>query len=384
MSNSRKRRRASSKATIGHLLPWPSIGGVEVATLRIIKATSADFRHVAFCIRGSSELAAACEQAGAEVAFYHPPEPSLRHGWRYMRESMLVAKELRQRAVDLAHCSEIKAVYHNSLASTLARVPLISHVRCRYPELSLRDRLTYRPVKHFVFVSHDSRRQFALKLKDVDTSVLYDGFDFPSHSVDVAAVRADLGVPAGPLIGMVARVNPQKDYDTLVDAAAVVAASRPDAHFIVVGDHSIVELNRSHYDHVCRRLEQAGIRERFTFTGFRSDVSRILAALDIFVLCTHREGLPLSILEAMAHGKPVIATSVDGIPELITHGSTGLLHEHKNSAELAALILSCLNDPEMAQTIGQAGRAHCRQHFSAAAFAANAAALYRGFLANVS
>lgn len=373
---------AARKPTIAHLLPWPTIGGVEVATIRLIEATRHEFRHVAFCLPESPDLRAACQQAGAEVTTYLPPEPTVRQLARFYRESRLVADELKRQRVDLIHCSDIKAAYHNSLAALLAGKPLISHVRSQCSTLDRRERLTFLPVKHFVFVSEDARRGFALKLQPKRTHILYDGVSFSEeHTAAPSPIREQLGVPQGaPLIGMVARLNPVKDYDTLAAAAALVLAKRPDARFVVIGDNAIVDLNRKHYAYVHQRLVELGIERSFIFTGHRSDVAEIVAALDLFVLCSHREGLPLSILEAMAMGKPVIATSVGGIPEVITHGVTGLLHAHKNSDELAGHILSCIEDPERARRLGQAGRQHCHHAHSAEVFARNAVALYKELL----
>jgi len=373
----------AGKPTIAHFLPWDSIGGVEIATLRIIEATRDQFCHVTFCKQGALELKQACEKAGAVVVSYVPPEPSLRHGLRYLRQSLTVAQEMRRLRVNLAHCSETKATYHNSLAGFLARVPMITHVRSRYPEISLRDRLGFLGVAGYVFVSQDSRRQFALKIPDSKARVLYDAVDItePQEPSVSKALREQLGVRDGvTLVGMIARVNPQKDYDTLAAAAATVLAKRTDVQFLVVGDNSVVALNREHYRHVNQRLVDLGIADRFIFTGFRSDVARIVSALDLFVLCTHREGLPLSILEAMALGKPVIATSVDGIPEVIKDGVTGYLHGHQRSDELADAILKCIEHPELAKKVGDAALEHCRLTYNSQVFTANVSQIYREFL----
>ena len=371
-----------NKPTIAHMLPWPSIGGVEVATLRLMAATRGEFRHVAFCISGSDPLGEACREVGAEVVGYEPPEPSLRHGGRYLRASRLVADELRRQRADLVHCSEIKATYHCSLAALLARVPLISHVRSRYSVVSLREKLTFLPVRRFVFVSNDTRRHFGLKVGDKRASVLYDGISFPNEPIEPVGLRREMEVAENTsLVGMVARLNPQKDYDTLVEAAALVLAQRPAARFVVIGDNSRVELNRIHFAHVAARLQTLGIADRFFFTGFRADVPGLVEDLDIVVLCTHREGLPLSLLEAMGQGKPVIATDVDGVPELVSHGITGLLHAHGDARGLAAMILQCLADPAYARVLGQAAQRHIREHFNQDIFARNAAELYRHVLA---
>jgi glycosyltransferase involved in cell wall biosynthesis len=218
---------------------------------------------------------------------------------------------------------------------------------------------------------------------DEKARVLYDAVDVVAQEDEatVQALRGSLGVAANvPLIGMIARVNPQKDYDTLADAAALVLAKRPDVQFLVAGDNAIVELNRTHYAHVSARLKELGIAEKFVFTGFRTDVAQIVAALDVFVLCTHREGLPLAILEAMALGKPVIATAVDGIPEVIEQGVTGFLHDHENSRQLADAILLCIEKPALAKRIGEAAQEHCRRTYNSHVFTANVAQIYHDFL----
>ncbi|HVG27014.1 MAG TPA: glycosyltransferase [Acidobacteriaceae bacterium] len=371
----------TSALTIAHLLPWPSLGGVEIATIRLIATTAHLFRHVTFCIRGSADLIAACEGAGASVVEYTPPEPSLRHFPRFRRESERVAEELRRSGAQIAHCSETKAAYHNSLAALMARVPLITHVRSRYSTVPFRERLTLLPVKRYVFVSEDSRRQFAVKVPDRKASVLYDAVAVPDERVDVAAVREELGLASGaPVVGMVARVNPQKDYFTLAEAAVKVLERRPETRFVVVGDNAEVELNRRHYGEVRARLQQMGIEASFLFTGFRSDIPRLVAAMDVFVLSTHREGLPLSILEGMGMGKAVVATAVDGIPEVITDGVTGLLHAHQDSEGLAAAILECIEDPAKARAMGEAARELVRTKYNPEVYAENVERIYREVL----
>lgn len=372
------------RPTVAHLLPWPSIGGVEVATLRLIRATSERFRHVAFCIEGSPEIEGAFREGGVEVISYRPPEPSLLHGYRFYEESRAVAEKLRAAGADLAVCTEIKAAYHNSLAAVLAGVPLISHVRSRFSTVSVRERLTFLPVKRFVFVSKDSRRQFGVKTTDKRARVLYDAVPFTEIPESGDEVRKEFGVPPGaPLVGMVARVNPQKDYDTLAEAAAKVVSERPDVRFLIVGDNALVELNRQHYAKVRERLVSLGVSDNFIFTGFREDVPRLISAMDVFVLCTHREGLPLVILEAMGMGKPVIATAVDGIPEVITDKATGLLHAHEDSAGLAEAILQFVRRPEYATEVARAACEHVRATYSAEAFASNVIRIYSELLPEV-
>lgn len=105
-------------------------------------------------------------------------------------------------------------------------------------------------------------------------------------------------------------------------------------------------------------------------------MARLMAAMDLFVLSTHREGFPLSILEAMAMGKPVVATAVGGIPEIVTHGVTGYMHQHGNSKELADALLRLMDNPEEARSIATSARENVLKNFSRQKFADEIAETY--------
>jgi glycosyltransferase involved in cell wall biosynthesis len=149
---------------------------------------------------------------------------------------------------------------------------------------------------------------------------------------------------------------------------------------LIVGDYSQSELNRKHYEEVKRLLAARHLTSHFIFAGHREDVSRMIAAMDIFVLSTHTEGLPLVVLEAMTHAKPVAATAVGGVPEIISDGETGLLHQHQDADDLAAHILSLLQNQERAAHLGKAGRQFVKANFSKELFASNIVNLYHELL----
>jgi glycosyltransferase involved in cell wall biosynthesis len=118
------------------------------------------------------------------------------------------------------------------------------------------------------------------------------------------------------------------------------------------------------------------VLDAFLFTGFRTDVARLMRAFDVFVLSTHFEGLPLVVLEAMAMGLPVVATAVNGIPEVIDRDEVGLLFPHEDSAALARHLVALLTDPARAASVGAAGREAVRERFGTEAFARNVTRLY--------
>jgi len=371
--------RSGRKLTVAHIMPWSGIGGVEVATLRMTDASRDHFRHVAFCLHDAIALRNSFEKAGIETIAYSPPEPSLRHVGRYFKESLIVARQIRQAKADIVHFADEKAAYHNSLAAFLARSRTVCHIRTTIPHFNLRQRLCLLPVHSFVFVSKEAKRSFALSLPDNKARVIYDWAEVSNADMTEsnAVVRRELGVPHDcKLIGMVARVAPVKDYFTLASAAAEVLRRYPNTRFVIVGDNSLVELNRQHYSEVVQELNKLGIADKFIFTGHRSDVSRLISAMDISVLCSHREGFGLCLVESMAMGKPVVATLVGGTPEIVTENVTGFLHRHGNSKELADALLRLINNPEEARRMGATAREHVLQNFSRQRFADEIARTY--------
>jgi len=375
------KRTKDGTVTIAHVMPWSGMGGVEIATLRLVAATRDRFRHVAFCLADADDLRARFEEMGVEVVTYVAPTPSIRHWSRYYGESQAVARLLRGVGANVVHFAEIKAALHNSLAGLLARCSLVCHVRVSHPHISLRDRLCLLPIDVYVFVSQEAKETFGLPLPAAKARVIYDAVTMPELEIEreAEAVRAELGVaPEETIVGMVARVSPQKDYFTLADAAVKILERFPATRFLVVGDNSLVPLNREHYDAVKTRLDALGIFDRFLFTGHRTDVMRLTCAMDICVLSTHREGFPLSILETMSLAKPMVATSVGGIPEIVKPGVTGYLHEHGDSEGLAAALCRLMESPAEAQRIGLACREVIRSEFGVAKYVDQIATLYRG------
>jgi glycosyltransferase involved in cell wall biosynthesis len=365
--------------TVAHFMPWSGMGGVEIATLRLVEATRGQFRHVAFCLPDAVAPRDAFERLGIETVTYTPPVPSLRHASRFYRESKAVARQIREVGADIVHFADEKAANHNSLAAFLAGVRMVCHLRVSNPHLDWRKRLCLLPVHRFIFVSKEAKQSFAVSVPDRKSRVIYDAVEVPAAEMpeSAAVARRELGVPDGcVVVGMVARVSRQKDYFTLADAAVEILGKHPRTRFLVVGDNSLVELNRTHYAEVAARLNELCIADRFIFTGHRDDVPRLIAAMDICVLCTHREGFPLSILEAMAMGKPVVATNVGGIPEIVRPGATGYLHQHGNSKELAAAVLSLIDNPEEARRMGETAREDVRQNHSRQKFADEIAKTY--------
>lgn len=368
---------------IGHVLPSTTvIGGTEHATVRIARAVApAGFESVAFCIEGNPIASRFFVGEGLAVSSFTAVEPSIHRPLPYLRAARELARNFRHQRIDLVHCADVLSAHYTALAGRLARLPVLCHVRNRHDDISRRDRLFLCPVDRWIFVSHDTWRHFSVKVNPCNGHVVYDGIDRRGPDVHSGhSVRREFAVSDDALvIGMVARVAQQKDFLTLARAARRIVARHPRARFLIVGDVGEPG-HREHFDMIRSALAELGLTETFIFTGHRRDVARLISAMDVFVLCTHFEGLPLVLLEGMAQGKPTIATAVDGIPEIITHGETGLLHRHGADEELAHLIATVLDDPELGMRLGKAGRTSVETFWTTERFGRDMVAQYGAML----
>jgi glycosyltransferase involved in cell wall biosynthesis len=198
-----------------------------------------------------------------------------------------------------------------------------------------------------------------------------NGIALPSFNRTVnPALKATLSKGAGhPIVSMVARLEPRKGQRYLIEAAAQV----PEATFVFIGDGP----DRAALEAQARAQ---GVADRVLFLGYREDIPDVLACCNLLVLPSFAEGMPLSILEAMAAGKPVIASAIGGTDEAVVHGETGLLVPPAKPSALAKAIQTVLSDPDLARRLGAAGRERAYQKFSAETMVGNVSRAYEEIL----
>jgi glycosyltransferase involved in cell wall biosynthesis len=236
----------------------------------------------------------------------------------------------------------------------------------------LKQRLVGSCVDRYVAVSEDMARTLRAALdSERKVRVIHNGVALDPPAMASASLRAALSpTPDRPLVLTVARLHPQKGLAYLLSAATCV----PNAVFLVAGDGP----QRGALEAESRRL---GLGERVIFLGHRGDVPALLACCDLFVLPSLFEGLPVSVLEAMAAGKPVIATAIGGTDEAVVHGETGLLVQPGDPVALAEAINVLLADISLADRFGTAGRARVEREFSAEVMVDRVTLLYDEVLA---
>ncbi len=208
-------------------------------------------------------------------------------------------------------------------------------------------------------------RRFGLtpaKLRVVPNGIDLTRFDRPRPGVNQAPWKAMAGRP---VVLTVARLDRQKGHVHLLEAAALV----PEATFVLAGDGPERGALES-------RAGELGLADRVFFLGYRTDVPALLSSCDLFVLPSLFEGLPLAVLEAMAAGKPVIASAIGGVDEVVTHGDTGLLVPPANPPALAGAIRAVLASPLLASRLASAARARVEREFSVEAMVRNVTRIY--------
>jgi len=289
-------------------------------------------------------------------------------------------KLCRRERFDLVNTHTSKGGFLGRLAARLAGVPRVIHTAhgFAYNEASSRVLAMFyawleRVAGHFcdlVISVNEEERLDAIRRKVIGSDkivTVLNGIDLDlfKDTQKTEATRRGMGVPEhAVVVGTVGRLAEQKGFAYLIRAIPRVLRSCPQAWFVFAGTGPLEPELRALAD-------EEGIRERCRFLGFREDIPELLACYDLFVLPSLWEGLSITLLEAMAAAKPVVATDIKGTREVITDEVNGLLVPPADPEALADGIVHLIRDRELAQSIGAKARDRIGQHFSQAAMIKN-------------
>ncbi len=344
-----------------HLIKGLGPGGAEQLLLQQARQRDRSrFEYqVAYIVPEKHHLVAPLAEVDVVARCLTKPDESGRR-WLLRLRSLLTD-------VDVVHVhSPLLAAAARSVAQTIPasrRPSLISTEHNRWPRHNRYTRLanhsTIRFDDHAIAVSDDVASTMAGRS---DIEVLVHGIDLSataSWASERDTVRAEFGIrPDEVVIGTVANFRREKAYDILLTAAAKVVASEPSVRYLLVGQGPL-------RDEVHQLHEQLGLGDRVILTGYRPDATRVTASFDVFTLASRHEGLPVSLMDALALGVPVAATKAGGIPQAVTDGVEGLLVESGDSDALAEIHLRLATDPELRSSMA-ANAAQRARHFDAA------------------
>jgi glycosyltransferase involved in cell wall biosynthesis len=284
---------------------------------------------------------------------------------------------LRRERVDVVHAHMFGANVWGTVLGRLTRVPVIVAHEHSWsfegsPLRRLLDReLIARGASVFVATSTEDRDKMVAieRVPFSKVRVLPNGIP-PLRAPSGRDIRAELGIaPGAPLVGSVGELHPAKAFDVLIAATAALRSRFPELRVVVAGEGG----DRGRLE---RAIEEHGVEGSFALLGRREDVPDLLAALDVAVSSSAREGSPLSVMEYMAAGLPVVATRVGGIPDLIDDGVHGLLVPPDDPEQLASAIERVLADEPLRLSLGEQARERQRREFDLGAAIRRVEALY--------
>ena len=311
----------------------------------------------------SGPMQDACAADGLEYLVRPLLQPSWKGPWRSSLDLLSWRRELRRRDIDLIHANDPATARPLLLPAQICGVPVVVHVR--YPPSPRVIEWVFRGLPKpalLLFNSHALHAQcgpgFARACPSVRHQVIH-------NAVDLAAFRAmpNERMPARNRfrVGIVANLVPVKGHDNFLQMASMLTSRGVDAEFIIVGAETA---HQGHELHLRTMAQELAIERRVQFLGYRDDIPELINQLDVVVCASTVEPFGRCLIEAMACGKPVVATAVGGIPEVVQDGITGLLVPPRSPRQLADAVERLLADEPLRRRFGENGGRRAAEFFS--------------------
>ena len=277
-----------------------------------------------------------------------------------------IARVARQTQTDLLHLHGYKACTLGRIVGALLGMPVVLHEHAVFPTMPPYQKLAdwlLAPLNDRVVVNCEAVAEFCVERRSMDPEnieIIFNGVpldEFREVSDSAAAEAAEeLGIGADtPVVGTVARLEEQKGITHFLNAVPAVKEECPDVKVLIVGDGTL----RGALEEEARQL---GIADNVIFTGERRDVPRLYKLMDVKVISSIYEGTTLTVFEAMAIGTPVVATTVDGVEEVIEDGATGMLVPPKDAASIAEVVTDLLTNPDRARLLSERAEQAVKQY----------------------
>jgi glycosyltransferase involved in cell wall biosynthesis len=292
------------------------------------------------------------EAAGVDITYLHKS--------RFDPATLTaLLKVIDRKQIDILHLHGYGATTFGRLAGAMRHLPTILHEHANLTDTPWFQKIADRalePVTDIAIAVSQSTADFVIRARQVPAAkvkIVYLGvpleeFSRARSADDVEAARRELGIAPGDFAaGTVTRLHESKGNAYLVEAARLVLDQRPNARFIVVGEGPL----REGLEQQARAL---GLGDRFVFAGFARDVARVVSAFDVSVFPSLWEGTPLTVFEALAMGKPIVATDADGLLDVLTHERNALIVPKRDPRALADGIIRTMDEPATRVRLGAA------------------------------
>jgi sugar transferase (PEP-CTERM/EpsH1 system associated) len=365
---------------VAHLIYRLDIGGLETLLVDAINRMPAHkYRHAVICLTDYTEFAQRITRPGVELVALHKP-PGLELGTHKR-----LFKLLRQMRPEVLHTYNLGTIEYHATA-LLAGVPVRVHAEhgrdASDPhgvnrKHNLLRRLLVPAIDRYVPVSRDLERWLrgVVGIPQAKVQLIDNGVDTERFHPATGAAAEPWNAPGVFVIGTVGRLQDVKDQACLIDAFVLLRAMLPEQRdrlrLVLVGDGPLRE-------RLAQKIAGAGLQDCAWLPGPRSDVDVVMRSFSLFALSSIAEGTPVTMLEAMASGLPVVSTAVGGIPDLVADGASGALVPAGDPQRLAEALAAYVLDAERTRRHGAAGRARIEQQYSVAAMLSAYVDLYDG------
>lgn len=376
----------TKKMSICHVAVGDLWAGAEVQLATLIRnlAKRPEFK-ISAILFNENRLVTELQRSGIDVMVL--PEGQ----WAATRIFSYLVRFFRQHEFDIVHTHKYKDNIIGAVAAKIVGVPHVVRTvhglsepfkgleSLRMGVYELCDRVvTHLCVNMLIAVSSDIEKVLCLKYGAHRVIRIQNGIDLDALSKSRARdkVRRELGIDSKCLlIGTVGRLTAVKGHEYLLKMAQLMLQKRRDVKFAIVGDGPLkVALHNL--------AAQLGITENVAFLGHREDTRELMEAMDIFVLPSLHEGIPLVLLEAMAACLPVVASRVGGIPEVVEDGENGILVDAGNPSELVRGCETIISNCDLARQMAYAARQRVHEHFSSRVMGERVAEVYLGLACN--
>ena len=340
-----------------HLNAGTKLGGTETMILRFLDNIDHNqFQAYVGAFFPGGELLDEADKRGAQTVLFKITSSA--NPIQLLSGFVRLYKFLKKHKIDIIHMYGFWTNIGGRIAAKLAKTPVIitgqrTEDNWRKSIHSFLDRFTSRWVDLYISVFNKGKELLVNRdrIPAEKILVVHNGIDL-NWANPVKSSEKHFS-----LIGMVAAYNQFKTQEVLIRAAPMILKKFPQAKFILVGCGNTEKK-------MSEMISNLGLNFHFSTWGFVKDIRQILSQLDIFLLATHSEGFPVSILEAMSMGIPVVASNVGGIPELVEDRVTGILVEPNCSEKLADAIIEILESPEKAKWMSEAAKERVKKHFT--------------------
>ncbi len=299
-----------------------------------------------------------------------------------LRLAVSIRDFVREKAIDVIHCHGYKSNFYGLFAS-VKNIPAVttnhnwlrSHWRLKV--YCFLDSLWIRYFGRIVAVSEGVKEDMLkFRVPEERIVVIDNGIDLDRFDREVSdeGVRKEFGLDGSiRVVGTIGSLGHEKGHLYLLRAARDIVRADESVRFLIVGDGPLRE-------ELTAEAAELGIEDKVVFTGYRKDIPELLSVMDVFVLPSVKEGLPMVLLEAMASKRPVIATRVGAVPKVVIHNKTGVLIDSGSPRELEISIRDLIGNGDKALQLGMNAYEAVKERFSAAAMAGRYASLYNDLL----